>query len=640
PADGGKEREAGAAAASMRLFNRSFNEVNKSLGLAATEDVKLRRPSRSDRRGGGGVPEDNELSKAIGIYIYGISKSVRVQDILGVFSEFGDVQNVGVVTKQNREGRIYAYVDYDAPGSASRAIHALRGKLLFDLKEPLELRPHFDRKVPADDATASPRKKESTALDVKKEGKKPLAAGSTAKESNVATPVQSTERVPDETANRRTLHIANVPHQVDKSELEKLFMPFGDIRRIHVVQRPKERRAFAFISFKTEEAAAKALNAVKDGKHLGMSEPFKIEFSKAELHKEKEREKEASAQPKATAAVASTPVSGKAGAKERPTDKPWKKGADLAKLLEKSSAGPTKQAAPSSTPSTPKKSSGGRTTIYVREIADDVTAEALKTKFAAVGPVKSIFVVNKVGTGAGKCAVVAYEKGEDAAKAVKDKESDLKAYLSESGEVRRVDFTVAEAGENTEGQQSAAVEVEFARGDVAVVVFLRLLQSGYKGSVVSVGYSPSTAKSGESAADGADVSANGDDRSGAVGGGKDDGHDTGDEADREDNGRRGSHDSGDAEPDSASEPPASASATDAPTLATEAAAAAAAAEASEASAAYHEGASSSEDETDIEVVEVSMMDLNLGEAASAPAAADEVAPVAAGGDAAPSEGKE
>ncbi|KAI9365480.1 hypothetical protein DFJ73DRAFT_269255 [Zopfochytrium polystomum] len=433
-----KDKDTASSTPSMRLFNRSFNEVNKSLGLGTTDDVQLRRSSnRSERRGG------EELAKAIGIYIYGINKGVRVQDILAVFSKYGDISNVGIVTKENREGRIYAYVDYEEVGSAAKAIADVRGKPLFGIKEPLELRPHFDRKVAAEDPASPPPKKEKDAAPASGSQKKEVASKKSgittnskdsAGASGSATPAAEGSA---DISNKRTLHIANVPQHIEKSELEKLFRPFGEIRRIHIVQRPKEKRAFAFISFRTEELAAKALAAVKVGKHLGMSEPLKIEFSKADQHKDKEKEKDKAKDKekdkekekekdatKSEKSTASEPAgSGKAGSKQRPTDKPWKKGADLEKLLEKpSQASQTSKQTPTAPAATSRKASGGRTTIYIRDVPDGTNLDDLKAKFTAIGPLRSFFAVEKVGAGStGKCAVVAFEKGADAAKAVKDR---------------------------------------------------------------------------------------------------------------------------------------------------------------------------------------------------------------------------
>ncbi|KAI9366103.1 hypothetical protein DFJ73DRAFT_162324 [Zopfochytrium polystomum] len=423
------------------------------------------------------------------------------------------------------------------------------------MKEPLELRPHFDRKPPveSDEApTSVPKKeKEGVASDSSKKdlgGKKQPSSGPS--KENTAPSSATTDRS-EEALNKRTLHIANVPQQVDKSELEKLFHPFGEIRRIHIVQRPKEKRAFAFISFKTEESAAKAISSVKDGKHLGMTEPLKIEFSKADQLKdkdntrEKEKEKDTSGSGKADKAGG---PSGKAGAKERPTDQPWKKGADLAKLLEKTATpatapgtASTRSAAATSASSTAsRKGSGGRTTIFIRDVPQNVTTEELKAKFNAVGPLRSFFIVDKLGPESGKCAVIAFEKGDDAARAVKEKienalfprqrrltilglpadvqEAPLKAHLAESGEVRRVEL------KPSEGNAAMGAEAEFARGDVAIVVFARLLSSGYKGQTVKVGYSPSSSGKAGVGADGNPV--NGSDL-------KDDGNDSGDEADHE-----------------------------------------------------------------------------------------------------------
>ncbi|KAJ3328838.1 hypothetical protein HDU76_009191 [Blyttiomyces sp. JEL0837] len=521
---GAKDGAGTSATNPMRLFNRSFNEVNRSLGMPATDEVKIRRHNRPQHR-----KVETDVSKAIGVYVYGFPKWVRVKEILEIFAEFGGIVNVGIVSKPQRDQRAYAYVDYEEVGIAAKAIAATKGKTYFDMKDPLEIAPHFDSELA--NASFNKKEKESTTAPVstaekttteKAAPEKAAAVKTTAASENkkeekrekrlAPTPTGDTsatsanESTKDEHAlNKRTLHIANVPQNVDKSEIEKLFSVYGDIRRLHIVQRPKEKRAFAFVTYRTEEEARNALNSTKEGKHLGMSEPLKIEYSKAEERGER------------------TPTSSRNSASTRATDKPWKKGEAL-KNFDKERTPASSSSAAAEKPRPARKS--GRIAVYVREVSADATEESLKARFSAVGPVRTVHIVDRLDTG--RCAVIAFEKGEDASKAVKDKvegvvfprqrrltvygipagvtEAELKTWFAESGEVRRAEFISAAKASGAEDTSAASspttesadkeataasdepriVEVEFSRGDTAIVAFLRLLDNGYGESKITV----------------------------------------------------------------------------------------------------------------------------------------------------------
>ncbi|KAI8841285.1 hypothetical protein BC829DRAFT_13750 [Chytridium lagenaria] len=431
----------------MRLFTRSFAEVNKSLGLPE-EEVKIR---RTERRAVG------DVSKAVGVYIYGLPKWVRVPEILAVFSDFGAIVNVAIVSKPRKDDqRAYAYVDYEGPGSAAKAMEALKDKTFFQMKEPLEMRPHFDDSRGLESA---PRSVESELKVEKKPAmQKKLSSNDVGKEAKDG---KAGDKLESQAFDYNTLHLANLPSTVDKSEVEKLFAGFGNIRRIHIVQRPKDNKAFAFVSFRQTNAAREALKAVKDTRPFSMTENLKVEYSRADS-RERSRTK---VDEKPSVAAAPKPRSKTLERVERP----------------------------------PKHMRNTRTVVFVREV-DEKNKESVKDKLAAVGALKTFHVVPRVD-GSGFSAVVCFEKGEDATKAVKDKvenavfprqrrltvtnlpkdvtEGDLKTWLAGTGEIRRVDV------------DGTTAEVEFSKGDSAVVAFHLMLETMIKGVRVSVGYSPS-----------------------------------------------------------------------------------------------------------------------------------------------------
>ncbi|KAJ3206548.1 hypothetical protein HDU67_008100 [Dinochytrium kinnereticum] len=460
---------------SMRLFTRSFAEVNKSLGVPDDEvkEVKLRRSDRPTHRG------ERDVSKAVGVYIYGLPKWVRVPEILAIFSDFGAIVNVAIVSKPRKDDpRSYAYVDYEAAGPAAKAIETLKAKTFFDMKQPLELRPHFDRSA-GEAWPESTSEKRAPSSDRRGENLATTVAAPATDGNDKLKPAYVVQRktsgdvrsvqAKSESQNfdYQTLHLANLPATVDKSDLEKLFSSHGSIRRIHIVQRPKDNKAFAFVSFKAANSAREALKAVKETRPFNMSENLKIEYSRSDS---RERSR--------------TTVEEKATTSKR------------SKTLER----------------LPKERRNSRTVIFVRDV--DEKGDSVREKFAGVGGLKSFHVVPRVD-GGGFCAVVCFEKGEDATKAVKDKlenavfprqrrltltrlptgvtESDLKTWLAGTGEIRRVDVKQDDDSVST----STSAEIEFAKGDAAIVAFLHVLENQLKDVKVSVGYSPSKNKKEE-----------------------------------------------------------------------------------------------------------------------------------------------
>ncbi|KAJ3105130.1 hypothetical protein HDU97_008412 [Phlyctochytrium planicorne] len=444
---------------SMRLFNRSFADVH---GLSSEEDVKVQR--RTDRPA-------RDVSKAVGVYIYGLPKWVRVPEILAIFSEFGSIVNVAIVSKPRKDDpRAYAYVDYETSGPAAKAIEALREKTFFDMKVPLELRPHYDRTAESRDEKDKEKKDDKRPASGQSQSSQP---GPSSQNSQSA-PVNGSKKVEEakgetiepkaesKSFDYNTLHLGNLPASVDKPDLEKVFSKFGQIRRIHIVQRPKDKKAFGFVSFKSIQAAKEAMKQVKETRPFNMSENLKIEYSKTDSRERGRTKVEA-------------PIV------EKKRSKTVEKG---------------------------KERRNSRTVVFVREAGDD-----LKEKFEKIGAVRSLHIVERVD-GSGKCAVVAFEKGEDATKAVKDKvenvvfprqrrlmltsvpagttEADIKSWLGVIGEIRRVEMKEGEA------------EVEFAKGDSAIVAFLKVLEEKFKDVKLVVGYSPSKKEDKEEEGEGDD----------------------------------------------------------------------------------------------------------------------------------------
>ncbi|KAJ3041004.1 hypothetical protein HDV00_010077 [Rhizophlyctis rosea] len=448
-----------------RLFSRQMEEVNRAIGGAGKDDGTPGSPVAGP---GENKPKkkksvrpltapnavvDKDPSKSYGLYIYGFPKSVRVKELIEVFSDFGEIVNIGIVARPKRHERAYAYVDYEIAGSAQKAVEALSSKTFFDMDKPLELRCHFDRPGGAGTATVTKRKEDEKKVEKKDDAVKVGEKKDEKKEE------KKEERKEDKKEEKgevdyRTLHIANVPQNIDKAELTTLFTPHGTIRRIHLVSRPKEKRAFAFVSYRDPSSASKALASLKETTHFDMTEPLKAEYSRLEKKD-----------------------------KRKPVEKPWKMGEALEKLESEGKDG--------SRPKGTKKGKG-RCVILVRDAPVGVASAEVEEKFKSLNaPVKSVHLLPKVEGGVH--VVVVLEKGEDAVRVVGTRtwgsvfprqrrlligneksetpatDKELRDFLGECGEIRRVVLA-------SPAVEDSKTLVEFARGDDAAKGLVKLLE--------------------------------------------------------------------------------------------------------------------------------------------------------------------
>jgi len=220
---------------SSRIFSRQIDQINRSMvgstGLSSFEELQTQTSRRK-----------NELSARI--FVYGFPSWVRVRELIDIFCDYGSVLNVGIMST---ETPIYAYVDFERADSTSVAIRQLEDKAFFDMAEPLEI--YHRQKDP------------NEAVMISMSG-----------DSNV----EST-----------TIHLGNVPAHVQRSDVEKLFSKFGPLKRVQIVNRPKESRTFAFIGYKEPESARKAMASLRNSRicYFNMTEPLKMEYSKIERKK-------------------------------------------------------------------------------------------------------------------------------------------------------------------------------------------------------------------------------------------------------------------------------------------------------------------------------------------------------------------
>lgn len=67
------------------------------------------------------------------------------------------------------------------------------------------------------------------------------------------------------------LYVGNISFSTDKSDLESLFSPFGDVTDAHVItdRETGRSRGFAFVEMSSDEAAQKAISSLDGKQHNG-----------------------------------------------------------------------------------------------------------------------------------------------------------------------------------------------------------------------------------------------------------------------------------------------------------------------------------------------------------------------------------
>ena len=67
------------------------------------------------------------------------------------------------------------------------------------------------------------------------------------------------------------LYVGNLAFQTDKSDLESLFSPFGEVADAHVItdRETGRSRGFAFVEMGSDEAAQKAISSLNGKEHNG-----------------------------------------------------------------------------------------------------------------------------------------------------------------------------------------------------------------------------------------------------------------------------------------------------------------------------------------------------------------------------------
>ena len=227
----------------------------------------------------------------VGIFIRGFPDYVKIFHIVDAFSHFGDIPNVGIESKMG-----YAYIDFDNPRSVYEAVEATSTYLFFGMSEPLQVQFRYQRSAtPQSATTISTRHYHSDKED--------SSVGASVCESNATADwgLKSGESESNKNIDYRSLRLLNCPLHVTRSELDKLVVKIGDIKKFkwlpyfpRTQMKSQQTSASSFeadynnlqqptllIGFRSSAIASRAATLIAAQGHISLRDvktPIKIEY--------------------------------------------------------------------------------------------------------------------------------------------------------------------------------------------------------------------------------------------------------------------------------------------------------------------------------------------------------------------------
>ncbi|KAI8901881.1 hypothetical protein BC833DRAFT_60293 [Globomyces pollinis-pini] len=119
----------------------------------------------------------------------------------------------------------YAFVDFETEVATKKAFSSIPNQFWFGMSTPLQVRYRFDKtSLPSFDAPIRRPSNDSSSSDL----------------------------------DYRTIHVSNLPHNINKPEIESVLSKIGHIHRIKIFQRAVEKKSSVFVTFKSTEKAKSA----------------------------------------------------------------------------------------------------------------------------------------------------------------------------------------------------------------------------------------------------------------------------------------------------------------------------------------------------------------------------------------------
>jgi len=189
-------------------------------------------------------PNIKQLNNTANVFIKNIDKAAIIKDLHAEFSKFGPILSAKLAVDQKGESLGYGYVQFENDSDAKKALEAiLPGQYKF--KETII---------------------EATGFKAR------------------------SERAPKQKNNLYIKHLPDRDENVLREEIEKHFKQFGTIEQMAVRKDVKINKYYAFVCFKENDAADKAVSFYKDSPPNPFGDPVPCYVSFAQTRQERDEE--------------------------------------------------------------------------------------------------------------------------------------------------------------------------------------------------------------------------------------------------------------------------------------------------------------------------------------------------------------
>lgn len=181
-----------------------------------------------------------EITNFTNLYVKNFPSAYTEDDLKKLFESYGKITSLALTT--DKKGRKFAFVNFEEPGQAKKAIETLHQKKDFRSEE---------------------QKKEDEEDDLSNWFYCMRAQTKEERERNLKDQFGGASNVPAGTDPRFegvNLYVKNLHDEMGEPELQDLFAPFGTITSVAVMKDDREHsKGFGFVSFKSSDDATKAV---------------------------------------------------------------------------------------------------------------------------------------------------------------------------------------------------------------------------------------------------------------------------------------------------------------------------------------------------------------------------------------------
>lgn len=188
---------------------------------------------------------DNSFDKAKfnNVFVKNLSESTTKEDLLKVFSEYGNITSAVVMVGMDGKSRCFGFINFESPDAAARAVEELNGKKINDKEWYV----------------GRAQKKSEREMDLKRSFQ------------------QSMKDAADKYQGQN-LYLKNLNDGISDDQLRELFSSFGKITSCKVMRDQNGvSKGSGFVSFSTREEASQALTEM-NGKMIS-GKPLYVAFA-------------------------------------------------------------------------------------------------------------------------------------------------------------------------------------------------------------------------------------------------------------------------------------------------------------------------------------------------------------------------